>query len=106
MDFNDEKFKIEITEECIEEMAEIYSYISKNLKERNSATKLLSEVKEKINALAIAPELYIKVGKVNKLKQEYHRIIVKNYVVLYTVDYENHKIFISRMIYKKRNYFN
>lgn len=106
MDSNYRKFEIEITDECIDEMVEIYEYISINLKEKISAIKLISEVKKKILTLTENPELYVRLRKESRLEQEYHRIIVKNYVVLYTVDYTKNKIFISRMFYKKRNYFN
>ncbi len=48
----------------------------------------------------------MKIGKVDRLKREYHRMVVKNYVVLYTIDFEKKTVFISRMIYGRRNYLN
>lgn len=66
----------------------------------------MTEVTDRVLDLADEPELYMKIGKVDKLKREYHRIVVKNYVVLYTIDFEKRKVYISRMIYGKRNYFN
>ena len=46
----------------------------------------------------------MKIGKTNELKREYHRIVVKNYVILYTIDLNKRKVYISRMIYGRRNY--
>ena len=106
MDSRNEKFEVEFTEQYIEEMTEIYEYISRVLKENESAKKLMTEVNERILDLAESPELYIKIGKIDKLKRNYHRMVVKNYVILYTVDYEKKKVFISRMIYGRRNYLN
>ena len=106
MDSKKEPFEIEFTDECIEEMQEIYEYISNNLKEDGAAKRLMRNVTDKILDLSNAPELYMKIGKVDKLKREYHRMVVKNYVVLYTIDFEERKIYISRMIYEKRNYLN
>ncbi len=106
MDFKNKLFEVEFTDECIEEMIEIYEYISNNLKEDNVAKKLMTEVTSKILDLANAPELYMKIGRVDRLKREYHRMVVKNYVVLYTIDFEKKKVFISHMIYGRRNYFN
>lgn len=59
MDSKNESFEVEFTEECVEEMTEIYEYISNNL-----------------------------------------------YVILYTIDFEKRKVYISRMIYGRRNYLN
>ena len=104
MDSNNIPFEIEFTNECIEEMIAIYEYISNNLKENNAAKKLMTEVTDKILNLSNLPELYMKSGKTNELKREYHRIVVKNYVILYTIDLNKRKVYISRMIYGRRNY--
>ena len=66
---------------------------------------LINKVLDKVLNLSTSPRLYVKIGKVDKLKKEYHRMIVKKYVILYTVDSVNKKVFISHIIYNKRNYF-
>ena len=106
MDFKKEPFEVEFTDECIEEMTEIYEYIANNLKQDNTAKKLIAEVMNRVLELANEPELYMKIGKVDRLRREYHRIVVKNYVILYTIDFEKRKVYISHMIYGRRNYFN
>lgn len=106
MDSKNETFEVEFTDECVEEIIEIYEYISNNLKEDNAAKRLISEVIDKILDLENTPELYMKIGKVNRLKREYYRMVVKNYVVLYTIDFEEKIVFISHMIYGRRNYLN
>lgn len=106
MVFKKETFEVEFTDECIEEMTEIYDYIANHLKENNAAKRLMSEVMDKVLDLSFSPELYMKLGKNDKLRREYHRIVVKNYPVLYTIDFESRKVYVSRMIYGKRNYFN
>ena len=106
MDFEQNIFEIEYTEQCIEEMEEIYEYISKKLKNNSAAIRLIEMVYEKVLNLAKSPDLYMKIGKADKLKRDYHRIVIKNYVILYTVDYQNKKVFVSRMIYGKRKYLN
>ena len=106
MVFKKETFEVEFTDECIEEMTEIYDYIANHLKENNAAKRLMSEVMDKVLDLSFSPELYMKLGKNDKLRREYHRIVVKKYSVLYTIDFESRKVYVSRMIYGKRNYFN
>ena len=99
-------FEIEFTDECIEEMLDIYEYISNHLKENNIAKRLMTEVIDKILDLANGLERYVKIGKVDKLKREYHRMVFKKYVILYTIDFEKRKVYISRMVYGRRNYLN
>lgn len=106
MDYNNEIFDVEFTEQCIEEMTEIYNYISTKLQEDKAAKRLITTVNERVLDLSENPERYMKIGKVDKLKREYHRMVIKNYVVLYTIDYGNRKVYISRMIYGRRNYLN
>ena len=106
MDSNNEQFEVEFTNECIEEMIEIYEYISYKLKENNAAKRLMTIVTDKILQLANMPESYMKIGKIDRLKREYHRIVVKNFVVLYTIDFPKRKVYISRMLYGRRNYLN
>lgn len=104
MDFDGRAFEVEFTEQCIEEMIEIYDYIANKLKESESAKKIINEVNERILGLASFPESYMKTGKADKLKRDYRRIVVKKYVVLYTIDYENEKVFIVHMRYGGKEY--
>ena len=75
MVFKKETFEVEFTDECIEEMTEIYDYIANHLKENNAAKRLMSEVMDKVLDLSFSPELYMKLGKNDKLRREYHRIV-------------------------------
>ena len=104
MDSKKKLFEVEFTDECIKEMTEIYEYISNNLKEDNAAKRLMTEVTNKVLNLENTPEIYMKIGKVDKLKREYHRMVVKNYIVLYTIDLEKRKVYVSRMVYGRKKY--
>lgn len=106
MDSSNEPFEVEFTNECIEEMVEIYEYISNNLKENIAAKRLMTEVTNKVLNLKNTPEIYMKIGRSDKLKRTYHRMVIKNYVILYTIDFKKRKVYISRMIYRGRNYLN
>ncbi len=46
-----------------------------------------------------------KIEKVDdELMRNYRRIVIKNFVVLYTIDEEHKIVYISHMYYGKRNY--
>ena len=48
MDSKNEPFEVEFTDKCIEEITEIYEYISNNLKEDNAAKRLMTEVTDRV----------------------------------------------------------
>ena len=104
MDSNTETYKVIILEECIEEMKQIYDYIANNLKSNKSAEKLMEEVRAKILRLANTPRLYPRIGKHNRLNKIYRRIIIQNFIVLYTVDDNQKFVFISHMFFNRKNY--
>lgn len=106
MGSNNRTFEVEFTEEYIEEIEEIYNYISKELKENNIAKRLINKINNKILDLSYLPEIYMKIGRKDMLKREYHRMTVKNYNILYTIDYEKRKVYISSILYKIKNYLN
>ena len=37
-------------------------------------------------------------------KYEYRKLIINNYIVIYSIDEENRKVYIHRIIYQKVNY--
>ena len=85
-------------------MIEIYDYISIRLKESLAAKRLFLKINDKISHLSKNPYIYSKAGKIDKLKREYRKIVIGNYIVLYTLDFENKKVYISHIIYGRRNY--
>ena len=96
-------YKIIFTDEFDEEILQIYDYISKILKEKDAADRLLSKIRKMCYDLKIFPRLYMKIGKMDRLHNEYHRMIVDNYIILYTVDELNQRV-ISHIYYKRKNY--
>ena len=87
-------------------MTEIYNYISINLKQNIAARRLFVKIENRLSYLAQNPYIYSKIGKIDKLKKVYHKMVIGNYIVLYTVDHNNKIVYISHIIYGKRNFFN
>lgn len=85
-------------------MQEIYDYISINLMAKIQSDKLFTEVRQRIKELSIFPRMYTTIEKYDETDRVYHKIVVKNYIILYTIDEENKKVFISHMFYSRRNY--
>lgn len=74
----DKKYEVEFTNECRKEIKKIYNYISSNL--------------------------YAKIAKYKSTEMIYRRIPVDNYLILYTVDEKNKKVYVAHFYYAGSNY--
>ena len=104
MDSKKEIYEIEFTEDCRDEIKEIYKYISEDLVEREAAKRLMKKMKKAVMDLAEAPRIYTKIEKKDRRKRDFRRIVINNYVILYTIDEEKKTVYISHMYYGRRNY--
>lgn len=103
MDTN-KKYKIHFTKECKREMDNIYDYISKRLYSPNSAKALMKMVEKAIYNLKEMPELHNIIKQYGSLNMEFRRIVIKNYIILYTISEEDKTVNIVHMYYGKSNY--
>ena len=85
-------------------MDDIYNYIFKELKASESAKNLIHQVRESVLTLERSPNLYPKIEKRDRAEREYRRMVVKSYVLLYTIDECNKIVYVSHMYYNKKNY--
>ncbi len=104
MDSKKEIYEIEFTEDCRDEIREIYKYISENLVAKQAARDLMRKMKNIIMDLAESPKLYMKIEKKDRRKREFRRIVIDNYIILYTIDEDKKTVYISHMYYGRRNY--
>ncbi len=98
------EYKIKISETCLEEIEEICEYIEKKLKAQNSANRLRENIIKAIGELEKYPQIYPKINRRDRLNREYRKIVINNYVILYTIIEEDKCILISHMYYCGRNY--
>ncbi len=97
-------YKIIITPTAYREMYKTYNYISKNLKAPKASQNLMEEIENSICNLQSTPKMYVQLKKVDELNRIYRRIVIKNFVVLYTIDEENKNVYIAHVYYGGRNY--
>ena len=98
------EFEIIISDTCLEEIEEICDYIEKNLKTPQSANRLRIKIIKTIHRLKNSPRLYKIIDKKDRFKRVYRRIVIDNYVILYTIIDEDEVILISHMYYGGKNY--
>lgn len=99
-------YKIHFSENSLEEINEICDYISKNLKSQNASNRFRNKIISNIESLTRFPKMYARIYKYDKLKREYRKIIIDNYILLYTIDSKNKIVYISHIFYSGKNYLN
>ena len=104
MDSKKEIYEIEFTESARDEIRAVYEYISKSLVNEDAAKRLMRKMRTNIMNLTKSPEIYVKIEKKDRLKRNFRRMVVDNFIVLYTIDEYKKTIYISHMYYGKKNY--
>lgn len=99
-------YKIHFLENALDEIYEIHEYISKVLKSHSSANRFINDIISKVETLSRFPKIYSTINKYDRLNREYRKIIVSNYILLYTIDENKKYVYISHVFYGGKNYQN
>ena len=97
-------YQIRLTDDFLEEFEETCNYIAINLNALKTSDKLREKVINKVYSLRIEPRMYTQIEKLSKSDRFYRRIIVNNYIILYTIDDNENIIYVAHMYYGGRNY--
>ena len=98
------EYKIKLTQEFLEEFDDICEYISSKLKNQEASNLLRQKVVSKVLLLRKSPKMFAKIRKISKTKKQYRRMVINNYVILYTIDDEEKNVYIMHIYYGERNY--
>ncbi|MBR6308536.1 MAG: type II toxin-antitoxin system RelE/ParE family toxin [Lachnospiraceae bacterium] len=97
------KYDFYITETAEEDINEAFSYIKNALCNPEAAISFADELEIKIEDICMHPQNgrpvvneYLKIDNIR-------RILVKNYTVYYTIDEEQSRVIVLRVVYGKRN---
>lgn len=99
-------YKIHFSENSLEEINEIFIYISETLKSKNASKHFINKIISKTEVLSRFPKIYSPIQKYDKLKREYRKILIDNYILLYTINEKKKIIYISHVFYSRKNYLN
>ncbi len=97
-------YKIEYTPLAVKDMAEAVRYISKELSNPAAAGRLADEMVRVADRLADFPYANPVYYPIRPLKNEYRRLTVRNYLMLYSVDETKKNVTVFRVIYARRDY--
>ena len=99
-----EKYNIQYSKESKEDLAGIKQYIKYNLKELETAQKLISKIRNEINNLKYNTNICLIIGDNLLNKLEIRNLIVDNYIIFYRI--KNDNIEIVRVMYGRKNWIN
>lgn len=97
-------YKIILSPIFINEVEDIFFYISKKLHEYDAAKSLLNRINSKIQLLKIYPNMYAKLKDKHKLDKIHRKVTIGNYIMIYTVDEDKLQVKISHIYYQGENY--
>lgn len=97
-------YKIIISNEADRDIDEIVRYIAEILKNPIVARNLLNEIEKSYIQISQAPESYSYCSDKRLRDKGYRKILIKNYILFYRIDYKNNIVYVMRVIYGRRNY--
>lgn len=94
--------KLKISPEAKNDLAQIKVYISQELCNPQAAEKLVSNITKKIRGLSQYPEIGSPLFSILGIQTYYRFLVCANYLIFYR--YEDGIVFVSRILYGKRDY--
>ncbi|MBR1439392.1 MAG: type II toxin-antitoxin system RelE/ParE family toxin [Synergistaceae bacterium] len=95
-------YKLIITVPALEDLNDIYKYISVRLNNPYSASKCSDKIFSSAKSLSLQPKRY-RIRKKNLKGQEIRYMPVENFIIIYCVNDSERTVNILRIMYGKRN---
>ena len=97
------KYKVIYSPLAIDDLREIYVYVSDVLNAKLAARKQVNAIRGAVRSLEFLPERFAVLDGETWGESKMHKLPVKNYVVFYLVDPENNIVKIVRIFYGGRD---
>lgn len=97
------RYKVQITKYALMQLEEIRNYIANELLASQAAYNLLLEMKKMAASLESMPERNPLVDIKKWRDQGIRKTIVKNFIIYYWTDEERQTVYITLIVYEKRN---
>ena len=98
------EYRVKLTDQFLDEFEEICDYISNKLKNIDASNRLREKVIYNILLLENSPRMCTEIEKADRTGRQYRRLVVNNYVILYTIDEGEKIVYIAHIYYGGRNY--
>lgn len=100
------RYSVELTPQAVGQIQDIVSYISKELLVPNTAKAWADHLKSEMSNLDSLPERYPVVDMEPWRSRGYHVMRVKNYLVYYYIDNDRNIVWVTAVIYGRREQLN
>ena len=95
-------YKLKISPEAKDDLAEIKGYISQELCNPQAAVNLVAKITKKIRRLTEHPEIGTPLSSIIDIQTDYRFLVCDNYLIFYRC--EDGIVLVSRILYNRRNY--
>ena len=92
------------TRKAYGDLRSIYQYIKEELQNTSSAIKMIDDIEKKIKVLKEFPLTGSMVQDIGLQAKGYRKLVINNYIALYTVNDQKKEVHIIRIFYGKRDY--
>lgn len=94
--------KLQISPEAKDDLAEIRGHIERELCNPQAALNMVSKIIKRIRGLSDHPEMGASLSSIVDMKTNYRFLVCGNHLIFYR--YENKVIFVTRILYGRRDY--
>ncbi|MCI7127008.1 MAG: type II toxin-antitoxin system RelE/ParE family toxin [Clostridium sp.] len=98
-----EPYRIVYSPQALEDLKDIYAYISEELQVPDTARNQVNRIREKIRSLDFMPMRYAIVDWEPWKSMKMHKIPVDNFIVFYIVDMNSMTVTVIRIVYGGRD---
>ena len=96
-------YSIQYTDEALQDLRDIYDYISSELKAPGIAAAQVKRIRDEVRSLCTFPKRYKTVDWEPWAKREMRQMPVDNFIVFYAVSNDTLAVQIMRIFYGKRD---
>ena len=98
------EYNVNLTEEFLADIEEICDYITNILKNEDASNRLREKVMYNVLLLEKSPEMFEQIEKTDKTERKYRRMVINNFIILYTIDKTEKLVYVAHIYYEGRNY--
>ena len=98
------EYNLRITDRALDDMEAIYKHIADVLLEPQTALNMIDLLEESIAKLLHMPHSRPVVTDARLSLEGYRKLVVKNYIVFFTIDNKENVVNIERVLYGRRDW--
>lgn len=98
------KYRVDVSEPAENDLVDIVRYIASQLSAPISALHMMELLEEAMAGLSDMPQRCPFVADESLSQMGYRKLIVKNYVVFFSIDEKNKVVDVERILYGRRNW--